>query len=103
MTAPCTDFAAARASLSRLRSGLAAIGREHGVLVLAGGTRPAAKWLRQRRTRKSRYDEIADDMQMLARRDVVCGMPVHVETPHPERRVDLMRRMLPYTPLLMAL
>ena len=103
MTAPCTDFAAARASLSGLRSGLAGIGRDHGVLVLAGGSHPTARWRRQRRTRKARYDEIADDLQMLARRDVVCGMHVHVETPHPERRVDLMRRMLPYTPVLLAL
>lgn len=30
-------------------------------------------------------------------------MHVHVETPHPEARVDLMRRMLPYTPMLLAL
>lgn len=40
---------------------------------------------------------------MLARRDVVCGMHIHVEVPHPGRRVDLMNRLLPYTPTLLAL
>ena len=103
MTAPCTSFATARASLSHLRKGLADIGREHGILVLASGSHPTARWRRQRRTEKARYDALADDLQFLARRDVVCGMHVHVETPRPETRVDLMRRLLPYTPTLLAL
>lgn len=103
MTVPCTDFAAARASLSGLRSGLAEIGRERGVLVLAGGSHPTARWRRQSRTQKARYDELADELQLLARRDVVCGMHVHVEIPWPETRVDLMRRVLPYTPIFLAL
>lgn len=42
-------------------------------------------------------------MQMIVRRNVVCGMHVHVEVPDPSRRVDLMNRLLPYTPLLLAL
>ncbi len=103
MTPPCTDFAAARESLSGQRAGLAAIGREHGMLVLAGGSHPTAKWRRQNRTKKERYDEIAEDMQMLAARDVVCGMHIHVEVPRPDARVDLMNRLLPYTPVLLAL
>ncbi len=103
MTLPCTDFAAARASLSGQRTGLAEIGREHGILVLAGGSHPTAKWRRQSRTQKERYDAIAEDMQMLARRDVVCGMHIHVEVPQPDARVDLMNRLLPHTPTLLAL
>lgn len=103
MTPPCTTFDAARVSLASLRAGLAAIGREHGILVLGGGSHPTVRWRRQKQTNKQRYDAIADDMQMLARRDVVCGMHVHVEVPHPERRVDLMNRLLPYTPTLLAL
>lgn len=103
MTPPCTDFAAARASLWDLRKRLAEVGRAHGILVLGGGTHPAAKWQRQSQTKKERYDAIADDMQMLARRDMVCGMHVHVEIPQPARRVNLMNRLLPYTPTLLAL
>lgn len=103
MTPPCQDFAAARANLSGLRSGLAAVGGEHGILVFGGGSHPTARWRRQNRTRKERYDAIADDMQMLAQREVVCGMHVHVEVPKPEHRVDLMNRLLPYTPTLLAL
>jgi len=103
MTPPCTAFADARACLTGLRSGLAEIGREHGVLILGGGSHPIARWRRQERTRKQRYDEIAADMQMLARRDVVSGMHVHVEVPDPDARVELMNRMLPFLPTFLAL
>lgn len=100
---PTTSFAEARSALATLRSRLADIGRAHGILVLAAGTQPLARWDRQRRTAKKRYAAIFDEMQMIGRRDVVCGMHVHVEVPQPENRVDLMNRLLPHTPLLLAL
>jgi carboxylate-amine ligase len=40
---------------------------------------------------------------MLGHRNMLCGMHVHVAVPDPTRRVDLMTRMLPYVPLLVAL
>ena len=102
-TSPTDSPAAARAQLTDLRAGLAETGREHGLLVLASGTQPLARWDRQRQTRKPRYDRLMQQMQMLGRRNVVCGMHVHVEVPRPAERVDLMNRMLPYMPLLLAL
>ena len=100
---PLTDFGEARAVLAGLRQQLAEIGREHGILVLASGTHPIARWTGQRHTNKDRYKALAQEMQMLGRRNIVCGMHVHVEVPHPEDRVGLMNRLLPYTPLLLAL
>ena len=100
---PSTDFAEARGVLAGLRAGLAAIGREHGILVLASGTHPLARWSRQSHTRAERYDGLMRDLRMLGRRNVVCGMHVHVEVPRPEARVDLMNRLLPFMPTLLAL
>ena len=102
-TAPTHSTAVAREQLMELRAGLAEVGREHGILVLASGTQPLARWDRQRQTKKERYDQLMQQLQMLARRNVVCGMHVHVEVPRPAERVDLMNRMLPFTPLLLAL
>ena len=102
-TAPTESAASARAQLAELRAGLAETAREHGLLVLASGTQPLARWDRQQQTRKERYDRLMQQMQMLGRRNVVCGMHVHVEVPRPAERVDLMNRMLPFTPLLLAL
>ncbi len=100
---PTTSFDEARAALGRLREALAAIGRAHGILVLASGTQPMARWRHQSRTDKPRYRAIGAAMRMLAQRDMVCGMHVHVEVPDPTQRVALMRRLLPFMPVLLAL
>jgi carboxylate-amine ligase len=44
-----------------------------------------------------------DDLQMIGRRNMLCGLHVHVELPDPDDRVDVMTRMLPYLPLFIAL
>ena len=44
-----------------------------------------------------------DDLQMIGQRDLLCGLHVHVELPDPDQRVDVMYRILPYLPLLLAL
>ena len=100
---PSTDFGEAREVLAGLRTGLAQVGRENGILVLASGTHPVARWSRQVYTEAERYEGLMRDLRMLGRRNVVCGMHVHVEVPRPEARVDLMNRLLPFTPTLLAL
>jgi glutamate---cysteine ligase / carboxylate-amine ligase len=102
-TPPSTSFAAAGEILCGLRTGLAEIGRLHGLLVLAAGTHPIARWSRQSHTEADRYEGIMRELRMVGRRSVICGMHVHVEVPRPEARVDLMNRLLPFTPLLLAL
>lgn len=100
---PTTDFAEAREILADQRASLAAVGHEHGILLLASGTHPIARWSRQTHTKAKRYEGLMRDLQMLGRRNMVCGMHVHVEVPRPETRVDLMNRLLPFMPTLLAL
>ena len=100
---PSTSFAEARAQLVGFRAGLAEVGRAHQLLVLASGTHPIARWTRQGHTEKDRYRTLIEEMQILGRRNFACGMHVHVEVPRPEARVDLMNRLMPYTPVLLAL
>lgn len=102
-TPPSADFAAARAVLAELRAGLAETARAHGLLVFAAGTHPAAHWTQQSHTGKERYQDLARELRLAARRTVVGGMHVHVEVPRPEQRIDLMNRLLPFLPLLLAL
>jgi glutamate---cysteine ligase / carboxylate-amine ligase len=102
-TPPSASFAEAREILGGLRARLAEVGRTHGVLVFAAGTHPVARWSRQSATAAERYEGIMRDLQIVGRRTVVCGMHVHVEVPRPEMRVDLMNRLLPFMPLLLAL
>jgi glutamate---cysteine ligase / carboxylate-amine ligase len=102
-TMPSTSFEETRAELITLRSGLSDIAGEHGLLMMAAGTHPSAVWTRQRATAAKRYEKLMRDLQMLGARNQVCGLHVHVEIPDPDRRVDVMRRLTPFLPLLLAL
>ena len=79
------------------------IAAKHGLAILAAGTHPTGAWREVEQTPKERYDAVMDDLQMIGQRDMLCGMHVHVELPEPDRRVDVMCRMLPYLPLFLAL
>ncbi len=102
-TEPHVDMAAAHAELRELRSMLAAIAASHGLAILAAGTHPTAAWTAAQQTRAARYDTVMHDLQMIGRRNMLCGMHVHVELPDPDARVDVMTRMLPYLPIFIAL
>ncbi len=102
-TPVCSDFGEARAHLRRLRGGLAGAAKELGLSVIAAGTHPTAEWPDQLQTNKERYDEVVSELQLLAFRNLVCGLHVHVGLPDDETRLDVMRRSIPFLPILLAL
>jgi carboxylate-amine ligase len=101
-TPVCTTFTQARGHLRRLRSALATAGQENGLSVIAAGTHPTADWPKQQQTDKQRYNAVMAELQILGLRNLVCGMHVHVEVPDDELRIDVMRRIIPFLPLLLA-
>ncbi|RFB78842.1 carboxylate-amine ligase [Methylovirgula sp. 4M-Z18] len=102
-TPPSIDMAEARQALASYRGTLGRIAADHDLGVLAAGTHPLAAWSRQRATEARRYGQIMHDLQMLGSRNMVCGMHVHVSLPDPDRRVNIMTRLTPFLPLLLAL
>jgi carboxylate-amine ligase len=102
-TPPCATAAQARAHLANYRVALGEAAREHGLGIAAMGTFPLAFWPEQQMTVKSRYGEIMDDLQMVGHRNMLCGMHVHVEVPDLDSRINLIMRLTPYLPLLLAL
>jgi len=102
-TLPHTDTASALTELKFLRETLAGIARKHGLGILAAGTHPTAIWGESVPSPGQRYDAVMHDLQITGHRNMLCGLHVHVELPPGEDRVDIMCRMLPYLPLLLAL
>lgn len=102
-TLPHHDIKTAHTELRHLRQTVATIAAEHGLAILAAGTHPTADWGRSQQSAGDRYDAVMDDLQMIGRRNMLCGLHVHVELPLAEDRVDIMTRMLPYLPLFVAL
>jgi carboxylate-amine ligase len=103
VTAAQTDIAAAQTELRALRQALGAVANAYGLAIMAAGTHPTATWERSRQSAGDRYDSVMDDLQMIGRRNMLCGMHVHVELPDPDDRIGIMTRMLPHMPLFIAL
>jgi carboxylate-amine ligase len=103
ISSPHADFGTAREELRFLRHAVAAVAARHGLAILAAGTHPSASWRTARQTQSERYDMVMHDLQMIGQRDMFCGLHVHVRLPGPDRRIDVMYRMLPYLPLFLAL
>jgi carboxylate-amine ligase len=60
---------------------LSAIAAPHGLGILAAGTHPTAAWNEAQQTEGERYDTVMRDLQMIGRRNMLCGLHVHVELP----------------------
>ncbi len=102
-TPPCASMKQARDHLIHYRRTLAAAAAERNLGLAAMGTFPLAFWPEQTVTPKRRYDAIIDDLQMIGYRNMLCGMHVHVSVPDLDTRINLMMRLTPYLPLLLAL
>lgn len=103
MTRPHDDLAEARRELHSSRRLLNQVAGEFDLAFFAAGTHPTASWQGGKRTPTRRYDGLMHDLQMLGERNMLCGLHVHVELPDPDTRVDVMRRILPYLPVFVAL
>jgi carboxylate-amine ligase len=102
-TPPCSSMNEARAHLMHYRRTLGEAAAERKLGLAAMGTFPLAFWPEQLVTKKVRYDAIIDDLQMIGYRNMLCGMHVHVQVPDIDARINLIMRLTPYLPLLLAL
>jgi glutamate---cysteine ligase / carboxylate-amine ligase len=102
-TPPCTTMKEARGHLAHYRHTLAQAAAERKLGLAAMGTFPLAFTPEQTVTPKKRYDAIMDDLQMIGYRNMLCGMHVHVQVPDTDTRVNLIMRLTPFLPLLLAL
>lgn len=86
-----------------LRREIASTADEHGLSLVASGTFPLAEWREQTHTEKPRYQQLMDDFQIIGRRNLMCGLHVHVEVPAEADRIDVMNRIMPWLPLFLGL
>ena len=97
-TAVCRSIGEARAKLAELRRCVAAAAGEYGLAPVAASTHPSAVWTAQLHTDKKRYNLLAEDMQAVARRLVICGMHVHVRIRDDDLRIDLLNQVTCFLP-----
>jgi carboxylate-amine ligase len=79
------------------------VATDNGIAFIAASTHPFAYWAEQQITDKARYQMLANDLQVVVRRLVICGMHVHVGIEDPDMRIDLMNQVTYFLPHLLAL
>lgn len=102
-TPVCDSIAEARDRIGHLRSCVAMSAAQHGLRPIAASTHPFAEWSIQRHTDRDRYNVLAEDMQHIANRLLICGMHVHVGVEDSELRNDLLNQVTYFLPHLLAL
>jgi carboxylate-amine ligase len=102
-TRVCNSIAEVREDLSRLRRTLTEIGARYGCAPIAASTHPFASWQRQKHTDKDRYNTLAEDMQVVARRLLTCGMHVHIGIEDDDLRIELLNQLPYFLPHLLTL
>jgi len=99
----CKNITEAREALTELRRTIIEVAAEHELGLIAASTHPFARWAQQKYTEKARYAALSQEMQVAARRMVICGMHVHVGVDDDELRIDLMNQYSYFLPHLLAL
>jgi carboxylate-amine ligase len=102
-TPVCTTAGDVMRELSTLRGYVRDVGRDHGLRVGSAGTHPYSLFERQRITAKDRYHALIDQLQYVARRELIFGMHVHVAVDDPDKAIQVVNGLLPHLAPLLAL
>ena len=70
-------------ALAQLRAYVAGIARDQGCRFGSAGTHPFSLFERQRITARDRYRQLVDQLQYVARRELIFGMHMHVAVDDP--------------------
>ena len=102
-TPVCRTAGEADASLRRLRNAVRTIAGDNGLRMGSAGTHPFSLFERQRITARDRYRTLVDQMQYVARRELIFGLHVHVAVDDPDKAIHVINGLLVDLPLLLAL
>lgn len=102
-TGVCRTVKEAAIDLYDLRRQMIALTEENGLRLVAGATHPFADWRAQDIYPDERYLQVVEDMQMVARANLIFGLHVHVGIEDRETLIHLMNQMRYFLPHLLAL
>ena len=102
-TGVCRTISEARAEVVDLRRNTIRLAKENGLLLAAGATHPFADWRVQDIYPDERYLQVVEDMQTVARSNLIFGLHVHVGIEDRETGIHLMNQMRYFLPHLLSL
>jgi carboxylate-amine ligase len=102
-TPVCHTPAEVEAELRKLRGYVAKLAADRGLRVGSAGTHPFSLFERQRITARDRYRHLVDQLQYVARRELIFGLHIHVAVDDPEKAIKVTSALLLHLAELLAL
>jgi carboxylate-amine ligase len=102
-TPVCQTPAEVESELRKLRTYVTGLAREQGMRVGSAGTHPFSLFERQRITARDRYRHLVDQLQYVARRELIFGLHIHVAVDDPEKAIQIVNGLLAHLPAFLAL
>lgn len=102
-TGICKSINEVRSELTEMRLELDRLARKGGMNIVAAGTHPFSDWKNQEITPNPRYHLIVEDMQDIARGNLIFGLHVHVGIKDRETAIALANQIRYFLPHLLAL
>ncbi len=102
-TGVCSSMAQLKDCLRQLRTAVGEAADAQGLAFIAASTHPTAIARKLKHTDAERYSTLANDLQEVARRMVICGMHVHVGVDDREHRIDMLGQLAYFLPHILVL
>src|SRR6201994_4022006 len=99
----CHNIQEAQEDLFDLRRNMINLAEEHGLVLVAGATHPFADWRVQEISPDPRYAQVVEDLQMVARANLIFGLHVHVGIEDKEAAIRVMNSLRYFLPHILAL
>lgn len=102
-TGICRNVQEARRDVTELRRTIIRLARENGLLVASSATHPFADWREQAIYPDERYENIVEDLKMVARSNLIFGLHVHIGIEDRETAIRIMNEARYFVPHILAL
>jgi carboxylate-amine ligase len=102
-TRVCKDVKEARENIQALRREMITLASQNGMLLAAGSTHPFSDWKLQEIYPDERYRRVVEDMQLIARANLVFGLHVHIGIEDRNTAIHIMNSMRYFLPHILAL
>jgi carboxylate-amine ligase len=102
-TGICHNMKEARADLHELRTGIIQLAKNNGLRIAAASTHPFADWRKQEIYPDERYATIVEDMQSVARSNLIFGLHVHIGVEDREAAIQIMNAARYFVPHILGL
>jgi glutamate---cysteine ligase / carboxylate-amine ligase len=102
-TGICNNIKEAKDEVKELRRHIIGLARENGLRVASVATHPFSDWRTQEIHPDPRYKDIVEDMQLVARANLIFGLHVHIGIEDRETAIHMMNHARYFLPHILAL